>query len=34
MDAAKPFIAGSKQMIYSSVYDDELLMLNYTHVKP
>lgn len=33
MDYAGPLLFGLGQMIYSSVYDDELLMLNYSDVK-
>jgi hypothetical protein len=33
LDSAGPLLFGLGQMIYSSVYDDELLMLNYTDVK-
>jgi hypothetical protein len=33
MDAGGPLLFGLPQMIYSSIYDDELLMLNYSDVK-
>jgi hypothetical protein len=33
MDSAGPLLFGLGQMIYTSVYDDELLMLNYSDVK-
>ena len=33
MDQANPLLFGLPQMIYSSSYDDELLMLNFSHVK-
>lgn len=33
LDQADPRIFGLRKMIYSSVYDDELMMLDYTHVK-
>ena len=31
--AAKPLLVGLPEMIYTTIYDDELLLLNYTHVK-
>jgi len=33
LDSADPRLFGLRQMIYSSVYDDELMMLNFSHVK-
>jgi hypothetical protein len=33
LDSADPLLFGLPQMIYSSAYDDELMMLNFSHVK-